>query len=102
MPEDRPPRFAAADGQFASVHCAPKQGELGYISVQESARLEMARRAEYSARPEVVAKRLREKARDEPVAAEKAAKLKLRTTDYPWLTDPDWVDRQKVRPFKVR
>jgi len=44
--------------------------------------------------------RLEERKADRVAAKRLAKGISAIPTEYPWLTDPDWVDRQKVRPFK--
>lgn len=65
------------------------------LPLEEATRLELARRAEYEARPDVIAKRAADAEAIKRMAAEKRAKRKrpgiIQTTDYPWLK-PDWVE----------
>lgn len=79
-------------------------GDPAYITVAEHTRLELARRAEYEARPNVVAKRLADAEARARMEADRNSRRRrprlIPTTDYPWLK-PDWVETP-VRPFKRR
>lgn len=101
MPDDPLP-FAAVPGQHATVHLPSRPGDPSYVSVDQATRAALARRAEYAARPDVVAKELADAEADVRKAAERNARRKrpklMQTTDYPWLK-PDWVE-PPVRPFK--
>jgi hypothetical protein len=45
---------------------------------------------------------LAERKADREAAKRLAKGLSAKPTDYPWLSDPGWIDRQRVRPFKGR
>lgn len=73
-----------------------------YVSVEKHTQLELLRRAEYDARPDVIAKRREDGEARARMELERNGKRKrpklIQTTDYPWLK-PDWVEAP-VRPFK--
>lgn len=77
-------------------------GDPNYISLAESTRRHMERMAEYEARPDVIERRRQHAEYLARVAADKAAARKQPppNTDYPWLRDGSWVDRQPVKPGK--
>jgi hypothetical protein len=69
----------------------PQPGDPRYISVEEAARRDMARMAEFEARPHVVARRKADREHEERQKVERALRKKalVTSTNYPWLK-PDW------------
>ncbi len=71
----------------------PKPGSPGYVNVEEHTRREVARRAEWAKRPDVIALEELKRQGAERRAAERNAKRKhpkfVQTTDYLWLR-PGW------------
>lgn len=90
--------------QFDTVHMPKRPGDPDYVSVEEHTRRELARRAEYEVRPDIIAKRVADAESDARMAIERNAKRQrpklVQTTDYPWLREEGWIDRQPARPFK--
>jgi hypothetical protein len=78
-------------GQFSATHGPVDPSDPGYVSIEEATRRELARKAEFEARPEIIARRKREAQQDAEIAARKAATKgkSIPTTDYPWLK-PGW------------
>ncbi|MEO8758832.1 MAG: hypothetical protein ABI398_13910 [Devosia sp.] len=78
-----------------------RPGDPGYIDMETFVRLELARRAEYEARPDIVAKRESDRIATEQGKVGRNARRRrpklVQTTDYPWLK-PGWVE-VPVRPF---
>jgi len=74
----------------------PQPGDPKYISVEEAARRDLARMAEFEARPHIVAKRKADREYEERKKLEGALRRKAQvtSTDYLWLK-PGW-DWDKV------
>ena len=77
--------------EFSTTHGMLIPGDPGYVSIEEATRRELARKAEFEARPEIIARRKREAEQDAEIAARKAAAKgkAVLSTDYPWLK-PGW------------
>ena len=88
--------------RFLTIHQPTNPSDPDHVSIEEATRRDLARRAEFDARPHVMQKRAEDAAADARMAAEKNAKRKrpklVQSTDYPWLK-PGWVE-SPVRPFK--
>ena len=84
------PAFGMAS-QFDTTHGILGPSDPGYVSIEEATRRALARKLEFEARPEIIARRRREAQQDAEIAARKAAARgkALPSTDYPWLK-PGW------------